>query len=88
MLCRSGMAKLVRTPAVCTTAAAGRGRPFTSTPRSVVVPPVWPEDAQRTTSSLHPQACTQQTAAVSEGQLLVISNVACVRCLYILFVCR
>ena len=42
MLWRSGMAKFVRTPAMWTVAAAGLGRPFTSTPRSVVVPPALP----------------------------------------------
>lgn len=59
MLCTSGMAKLVRTPAMCTAAAAGRGRPFTSTPRSVVVPPAWPERAQRAKDSSHPEADAQ-----------------------------
>ena len=63
MLCRSGMAKLVRTPAMWTVAAAGRGRPFTSTPRSVVVPPAWPGHAKRKEGSSHPQACVQQFAA-------------------------
>jgi len=39
MLCRSGIAKFVRTPVIYTVAAAGLGRPFTSMPMSVVVPP-------------------------------------------------
>lgn len=39
MLRTSGRAKFVRTPAMSTVAAAGRGRPLTSTPTSVVVPP-------------------------------------------------
>lgn len=40
MLSRSGAAKLVRTPAISAAAGAGRGRPLTSSPTSVVVPPM------------------------------------------------
>ena len=51
------MGKFVRTPAMCTVAAAGRGSPFTSTPRSVVVPPAVQIDTMNFLSS--PEAAVE-----------------------------
>ena len=49
----SGRAKLVRTPAMSTVAPVGRGRPLTSTPTSVVVPPAQGASAQYSLTDLY-----------------------------------
>jgi len=56
MLCRSGIAKFVRTPALYTVAAPGLGRPFTSMPTSVVVPPALAYVTSNPHSELRPRA--------------------------------
>ena len=78
------MAKLVRTPAMWTVAAPGLGKPFTSTPRSVVVPPALPSRllpeihcrAVALPFSLHPgMSLSQSTCSQQQGRETGCSNI-------------